>query len=743
MNSRKNIVPALTAAFALSLSAVHGASYKEAKFTRLEKDVKVLKENAAPRAASVGDIVNAVSSVATGPESRAELQFPDKSLTRLGANSRFTIRGEERNLELDKGVMMLQVPKQMGGAKVRTAAVTAAITGTTVMYDYQPNGYVKLIVIEGVVDIFLNGDPSQVVEVHAGEMFMMPADLKKGPLPQPVPIDLKRLLETSGLLSEGENTPNYKEIMGALKDQQDKIKDGSLQETNLVLPGTGQVVSFDNNTRLNLFNGQVAPKGGNNGGGGGAPGGGVITTTPPFPGFVPLIKDTTVLNAGSTIKTDPQVRAYNTGTGSVITSEGMVYNGSTNGPFPYFVFGNVAVRDHLVDLPGFLGTTENPKGDWAVYKFQNLLINGTPDIIYNWPETIAGPNINNIALSAIGSIKLAEDSSFANGEGHPAATTGSSLYLSNYGASNEPEILINNLLLYTQNGGVELAYGFNVITDSQDVGIVGASMISDVSLYGNLSVSDGNLLVSAGRDVRINNYTSADSVTIRAGRDITIDGKIASNGDGYIYYSYDGGITASNGDMLVSAKGNLHVTNGAKLKVTSSNVLNTLTTLSSDALMRLESLTGDVTIDNGEALDSNTTLEAPNIEIESKLGNITVANSTINATNALRMSVSSPNGRVMSITDSTLKAGNLITLYAAGSSRIEFDGSVVLDSADVQIDAGTVFVKPTGNVTIQQDKATIRATPGGHKYIIGPAGNGTVGAIHGATSNIQIIPANR
>ncbi len=121
-----------------SIASASAASFTEAEFTRLENDVKVLKENVTPHSAAVGENVKAVTSVATGANSRAELRFPDQSLTRLGANSRFTIRGEERTLDLDKGVMMLQVPKKIGGAKVRTAAVTAAVTGTTVIQEYFP-----------------------------------------------------------------------------------------------------------------------------------------------------------------------------------------------------------------------------------------------------------------------------------------------------------------------------------------------------------------------------------------------------------------------------------------------------------------------------------------------------------------------------------------------------------------------------------------------------------------------------
>src|SRR5262249_1719499 len=141
-------------------------------FTRLENDVKVLKENASPVAATVGQQIKAVTSVATGINSRAELRFPDKSLTRLGSNSRFTVRGDARTLDLNEGVMMLEVPKRIGGAKVRTAAVTAAVTGTTVMFEYLPKGYVKLIVIEGSVDLSENANPSVFRTINAGQMLI-------------------------------------------------------------------------------------------------------------------------------------------------------------------------------------------------------------------------------------------------------------------------------------------------------------------------------------------------------------------------------------------------------------------------------------------------------------------------------------------------------------------------------------------------------------------------------------------
>src|SRR5689334_2858772 len=136
-------LPALAAAvvFGFLTATLPAAGFNKATITRMEKDVKVLKENTAPRAASPGDNIDPVTSVATGASSRAELQFPDKSLTRLGANSRFTLRGQGHTIDLDKGVLLFEVPEKLRDAKVRTAAVTAAVTGGTLVFEYLPGGY--------------------------------------------------------------------------------------------------------------------------------------------------------------------------------------------------------------------------------------------------------------------------------------------------------------------------------------------------------------------------------------------------------------------------------------------------------------------------------------------------------------------------------------------------------------------------------------------------------------------------
>ena len=120
------ILGAILAAFANA----NAAELKEARVTQIVRDVKLLPNAAPARPAVVNDPVRDGTAVRTGVESRTELTFSDATLARLGANTIFSFTEGTRNLELTDGAMLLRVPKNAGGAKINTAAVTAAITGT-------------------------------------------------------------------------------------------------------------------------------------------------------------------------------------------------------------------------------------------------------------------------------------------------------------------------------------------------------------------------------------------------------------------------------------------------------------------------------------------------------------------------------------------------------------------------------------------------------------------------------------
>ena len=205
---RTFILGAILAAFA----SANAAELKEARVTQIVRDVKLLPNAAPARPAVVNDPVRDGTAVRTGLESRTELTFADATLARLGANTIFSFTEGTRNLELTDGAMLLRVPKNAGGAKINTAAVTAAITGTTVMLEFHKNSYVKFIVLEGTGRIFLPSHVGESVLVHAGQMLIAKPNTRN--LPNPVDVDIRHDQEDfashQGLWKNGKRKP-YRE----------------------------------------------------------------------------------------------------------------------------------------------------------------------------------------------------------------------------------------------------------------------------------------------------------------------------------------------------------------------------------------------------------------------------------------------------------------------------------------------------------------------------------------------------
>ena len=67
----------------------------------------------------------------TGKESRAELTFTDLTITRLGANTIFSLKAGAREVDLTSGTILLSVPSGAAPVKANTIGVTVAVTGGT------------------------------------------------------------------------------------------------------------------------------------------------------------------------------------------------------------------------------------------------------------------------------------------------------------------------------------------------------------------------------------------------------------------------------------------------------------------------------------------------------------------------------------------------------------------------------------------------------------------------------------
>lgn len=193
--------------FLLSMSVVLVASpafaenLQSAKVTKVINDVRVYRPAASAKKAQLGDVINGKTSLQTGRRSRSELRFQDDTITRLGSNSIFSFERGTRDLSLEQGTILLTVPKNAGGARIRTATVTAAVTGTSIMMEYFRNKWVKIIVLEGSLVTWLERDGQKNRKtIKAGQMMILKANDNK--MPNPVEIDLQRLLKTSGLANQ-------------------------------------------------------------------------------------------------------------------------------------------------------------------------------------------------------------------------------------------------------------------------------------------------------------------------------------------------------------------------------------------------------------------------------------------------------------------------------------------------------------------------------------------------------------
>ncbi len=177
---------------------------KEAQVTEVIQDVKLLPSNAAPRPATVNDNVRQGTAVQTGVQSRSELTFKDKTITRLGEKTIFSVGKGARSIDLGSGQFLLYVPKHSGGAKVKMGAVTAAITGTTVLGNVNPNGTTSFVVLEGTACMHLDS-VGQSLLVHAGQKLTF--DPISNRLEDPVDVDLNQVL-TSPLIKDFRRLPS-------------------------------------------------------------------------------------------------------------------------------------------------------------------------------------------------------------------------------------------------------------------------------------------------------------------------------------------------------------------------------------------------------------------------------------------------------------------------------------------------------------------------------------------------------
>lgn len=239
--------------FAVAISSsVQAADLSQAVVRQKVNIVTVApKLGAEARPVAQGTVVRDENIVRTGGESRAELEFTDLTLARMGSNSIFSFDAQARALSFTQGAVLFSKPTKSGAIQLRSGAVTAAITGSTGFISNVPIGGVKPVkhtpaltgestTMVGMLEGKLIGDAhwrdkngrEQKMELRLGAGDMLIA--QPGRRPVIVQFDIPRFLQTSPLITGfSRPLPNTAELNRAVALYQEDARRGFVQATNV------------------------------------------------------------------------------------------------------------------------------------------------------------------------------------------------------------------------------------------------------------------------------------------------------------------------------------------------------------------------------------------------------------------------------------------------------------------------------------------------------------------------------
>ncbi len=479
-----NLKLATAAALALPLvTLADNPTLTQAQITQIIKDVQTIDPGKGARAAVMKETLQGQQAVRTGIDSRTELLFNDHTITRLGSNTHFSFSEGTRNMSLESGVMLLQVPKGNGGAKIETAAVTAAVTGTTIMVEAGLT-YTKLIVLEGECCLWpkddKNKNKNELIKfkhktcVKEGQEVILRNGAKQ--IPDPVYVNLKVLEGTSLLITGDWNSPlNTTPINTAANDQGPT----TYIPTNLAIIGAG--------TDVTVIQGQVPPPGG-------TPPPAGNTPTPPIPGkygALPTIPGGTTLGGGSTINTDPKIIAGGQ------TAYGRIYRGTIlDGPPVPYLFG----AGTTASFPDLIADDNFPSYGVAAFKFGSLHIQGMPSF------EASGNGATALGLISVGDITVSA----------PSPTT--------LDFTNTPII---ELALGTAGGNIDIDSSITV-QGLNKFEMYSSGAANNIQVDGNVSTNTKYYATTQGNYTQNGTVFAGDNATVFAGGNLVLNNSITT-----------------------------------------------------------------------------------------------------------------------------------------------------------------------------------------------------------------------
>jgi FecR protein len=531
----------LAGCFTVALPALNAAPLEGARVSQVIQDVRLLTSNAGPRPAAVNDEVKRGTAVRTGTQSRAELTFADLTITRLGENTVFTLIEGAREVHVDSGSILLEVPPGGAAAKISSRVATAAITGGTGLFGMGPPA--KFMVLEGVGTFYPVGHPELAVTLHGGEMIMLTPD---GHLTHSQKFDVKTVVETSALIVDFPDLANLPLILQVIDEQQ------VVQST----PGASPPPSQDIIATISIAvtsNPDLSPP---------------SPPPPPSPSPSPSPSPTGtpskfgppstitspnpyLITSGTSITTDPSI------TTNGVTDYGKLYRGTAlDGSPTEFLFGEAPTSFDQQVLNG-------PQNNLpiAVFKFASLELTGDPTI------SVADGGATNLALVSIGGITSGGPGGILTFAGTPRVS-----FITQAGSITlGPEIAfsgLDHIEFYARGSGSNLTLA-SPISGGRVVHLFAEG---NVQVNGNITVTDEFRSISGGDFLAGTGLiTAANSIDVEANNDVTFN----------LNQFPEGANTGQ--DVIVDAGGNINIdttgdqtvfSNASTISVTAANALN-------------------------------------------------------------------------------------------------------------------------------------------------------------------------
>lgn len=245
-------VLAVLASLATSAAPLFSADPAGARITHALRDVRLADPATASHAAAPQEIVADGATLRTGAGSRAELTFADRTVTRLGADTALGVRSGTRDLRLDHGTVLLDIPQLHPAARLHAGALTASGSGATALLAHAPGSSVKVVVLAGRLRLTVDGWLGDSITLAPGKMLIVKPGVRT--LPEPVDVDVDTLVKTASLIDAARfpgagqpavaPLPSLPLIARTIARQAALRAERTLFPTNLAIRGSGTAVTL-------------------------------------------------------------------------------------------------------------------------------------------------------------------------------------------------------------------------------------------------------------------------------------------------------------------------------------------------------------------------------------------------------------------------------------------------------------------------------------------------------------------